>query len=67
VKTPSESVDKIFTDHIVPIYGKMDCHAWRLQYLWNEPCDIILKKYLSLIQALFKKFSGRYTMPGKPK
>ena len=69
VNTPSEAVEKMLIDNFLPPFDNnlYDCHLWRMEHLWNEPCDIILKKHKKLIQALFKKYSGRQTMPGKPK
>ena len=56
-------------DHIIKAFNKMefDCNHWRTTYLWNEECDIVLKKHKSLLKALYAQYSGKHTPPGKPK
>jgi len=64
--SPVQAVE-LFVDQIVKYFEPFDCHIWRSTYLWNEGCDLVLKKYFPAIKLLFAKYSGRYTLPGNPK
>jgi len=48
-------------------FPSLDCHIWRVSRLWNEECDIVLKKYRPLLEILYKKYSGKETLPGNKK
>ena len=65
--TKLDAVRRFMTIYFSKTYNDIDCHNWRTNNLWNEPCDIVLKKYLPLIKLLFKKYSVKYALPGKPK
>lgn len=66
-KSASEAVALMMKDNFVKTFGGLDSHKWRMDKFWNEECDTVLKRYLPIIKELFRKYSGRYTAPGKPK
>ena len=63
----SEKIEKLLMSHIIPNSQNFDPNLWRTKYLWNEECDLTLKKYFPVIKYLFGKYSGMYSKPGKPK
>jgi len=63
----SEAIEKCLNENIVKTFENIDSHKWRLEKYWNEECDTVLKKYLPIIKELFKRYSGKYALPGKPK
>ena len=63
VKAESEAVDKLMNDFIVPTYKYLDCSKWRFDCLYNEACDTILKRYVPILQAIYKQYS--VSPPGK--
>jgi len=65
VKTQSEAVVKLMSDHMLPYFKKFDCHKWRVDNLWNYPCENVFLKYESILSRLYKKYSGKYSMPGR--
>ena len=69
VDSPYQAVSLFLKNHIIKAFDneEYDCHHWRSTYLWNEECDIVLKKHRSLLKALYAKYSGRHTQPGKSK
>ncbi|CAI2363827.1 unnamed protein product [Moneuplotes crassus] len=67
VETPFEAIYNLWTLHLIPIFKKFDCHKWRLENLWNVECDEVLVKYKSILKDIFDRYSGKYTIPSKPK
>ena len=66
VETPSQAIEAMMKKHYNPAFCALDSHKWRAEKLWNEPCDLILKKHRSLLKKLFNKYSGRHALPGNP-
>ena len=64
---PFEAVKKMFDKYIIPNFGSFDCHKWRKDYLWNEKCDHVYKRYLNSIKSLYDKFSGKFATPSAPR
>ncbi len=58
---------RFLDDNFVKTFSHIDSHRWQLDKFWNEDCDIILKRYIPIIKELYKKYSGRYALPGRPK
>ena len=67
VSSQSEAINKMFSEDLFPFFEKFDCHKWRVENLWNFECENVLIKYHSVLQKIFNKYSGKYSMPGRPK
>ena len=67
VHSHSEAVDKMFTEDLFPVFEKFDWHKWRVENLWNYEWENVLIRYQPILQKIYNKFSGKYSMPGKPK
>eukprot|EP00357_Protocruzia_adherens_P018951 CAMPEP_0115001676 /NCGR_PEP_ID=MMETSP0216-20121206/17531_1 /TAXON_ID=223996 /ORGANISM="Protocruzia adherens, Strain Boccale" /LENGTH=225 /DNA_ID=CAMNT_0002367083 /DNA_START=124 /DNA_END=802 /DNA_ORIENTATION=+ len=61
--TPSDAVEKLFRDYLLTFMNQFNCHEFRKEYLWNEECDTVLKNYLPVLQNVYRRYSGRYTLP----
>lgn len=66
-KTVHEAVDKLFTDHLDKFFSEFDSNFFRQNKLWSEECDKIFKRNMANIKAIYKLYSGRYSMPGQPR
>jgi arginyl-tRNA synthetase len=60
-------VVKVFEENVLPYFRKFNSSDFRWQRLWNEPCDIVLKKNLKTLKEIYAKHSGRESVPGEPK
>ncbi|CAI2364389.1 unnamed protein product [Moneuplotes crassus] len=67
VETQSESVVKLMDEKIMPFFNKFDCHKWRVEHLWNLECETVLIKYIGVLQRVYNRYSGMYTLPGRVK
>lgn len=67
VNSASEAVTKCLKENIEKTFGSMNSHQWRLDKFWNEGCDLVLRQYMPIIKEIYKKYSGRFALPGKPK
>ena len=67
VETIPEAVQKIFEEHMKTFFSQFNCHKWRRENLWNEPCDVAFKRHLNTVERIYKANSGRYALPGAPK
>ena len=62
-----ESVEKLFREYLDPFFAKFDSHIWRREKLWCEDTDLVFKNSLKAVQDLYKKYSGKYSLPGAPR
>ena len=62
--TYSEAVDMLLSNHVLPLGQHDDARAFREKHLYFEEVDLVYRQYLPQIDALFDKFSGRFTLPG---
>ncbi|CAI2387670.1 unnamed protein product [Moneuplotes crassus] len=67
IYTHSQAVKKLFEEHFLEHMVKFDCNKWRVEKLWNQQNDEVLKKYYKQIKSVFEIYSGKHTKPGKPK
>eukprot|EP00347_Sterkiella_histriomuscorum_P006983 403350697 len=67
MKSVHEAVVHAFENYFLPFFKQFDCHIFRKEKLWNEDCDIVFKRNMKIVQALYTKYSGKYAMPGQPK
>eukprot|EP00359_Climacostomum_virens_P001679 CAMPEP_0204897674 /NCGR_PEP_ID=MMETSP1397-20131031/869_1 /ASSEMBLY_ACC=CAM_ASM_000891 /TAXON_ID=49980 /ORGANISM="Climacostomum Climacostomum virens, Strain Stock W-24" /LENGTH=860 /DNA_ID=CAMNT_0052065451 /DNA_START=87 /DNA_END=2668 /DNA_ORIENTATION=+ len=68
VDTPTEAVRKLLEEEMMPVLSKYDSNVWR----WKRPyiceeVDLVLKAHKNILDAAYKRYSGRYDKPGKPK
>ena len=63
--TESQAVRKLFEDHLLPNFTKHNAHKWRETYCWCQEVDEAFQDHLDEIKALFQKYSGKYSHPGK--
>ena len=66
--TEAGAVEKFFKDYLVPGREndtKVNAHKWRVDNIWCEPVDNILKAYKDFFKALYDK-CGSIKLPGKP-
>lgn len=64
---PSLAVKKLFEDHFLIHMEKIDCNKWRVEKLWTQENDEVIKKYFKQVKVLFENHSGKHTKPGKIK
>lgn len=66
-KTKFESIFKFFDSDLKEFLSKFRSYEWREnKYFWEE-VEFILKEYSKELEELYKIYSGKYTMPSKPK
>lgn len=65
VETCDEAVVRVMEENVLPYFSKFNSMDFRKNKLWNEPCDIILKKNLKTMKDIYGKYSGRETLPGE--
>lgn len=53
---------------MMPILSKYDSNVWRWQRVYIcEDVDLVLKAHKNILDAVYKRFSGRFDKPGRPK
>ena len=50
---------------MMPFFRQFDFSTFRMQKLYNEGCDIVIKKHMSALQDVYKRYSGRETLGGE--
>lgn len=61
----SEAVIKLFEEQLIPQFKKHNCHQWRKNYCWCQEVDEAFQNHLDEVKALYHKYSGKYSKPGK--
>jgi len=64
-KSEAEALEKTCTEHLLVHRQFTNIHKWRIEKIWNEPVDNILKAYRPLFERLYELYSGCKN-PGKP-
>ena len=67
-KTEAEAVEKLFKEHVVPYRSHIEhvhAHKWRINNLWVEPVDNVLKAYRDFFKDVYARYS-EVKQPGKP-
>lgn len=67
VETYEEAVIKTFKEHILPYFKSFNSDEFRWNRLYNEPCDLTLKRNLKTIKDIYAKHSGKEALPSEPK
>jgi len=63
-ETDTESLQKLLDEHSMKILEKYDSNRWRWDVYICEDIDLTLKAHKAILDALYKKFSGKKTLPG---
>jgi len=63
--TPIEAVSTLFEVQLLPHFKKHNCNKWRKEFCWVQEVDEAFQDHLDEVHALFDKFSGKYSKPGK--
>ena len=61
----ADAFEKLMEDHVTPVISTYNTQKWRNSEYLCEEVDLVLKANKELFLCLFKKYSGRYTLPGK--
>ncbi|CAG9324752.1 unnamed protein product [Blepharisma stoltei] len=61
----ADSVQKIFKDNFLRNMTQMDTNIWRDQKYLCEEVDLVLKAHKPILDAIYKKYSGKKTLPGQ--
>ena len=56
-----------FETHFLPYFKTFQCHDWRKERLWKEEIDIVLSRLLESLDLCYKRYSGKYVLPGSGK
>jgi hypothetical protein len=58
----------LLENEMMPVLSKYDSNVWRWQrvYVCKE-VDLVLKAYKNIVDAVYRRFCGRYDKPGRPK
>ena len=59
--------DIIPENHLKEFSEGFDDRAWKESIYWREEMDVVLVKYLKVLEEVFRMYSGLRTMPGKQK
>jgi len=57
----------MFDEFLQPHFKKFDAHIWRKEKLYDEWVDYSLKIALPGLKEVYKKKTGKFSMPGAPK
>lgn len=44
-----EAVNLAFENYFLKFFKTFDCHRFRKDRLWNEPCDLVFKRFLKVV------------------
>ena len=66
-KTKFEAIQKFFNEDLGNFFWKFRSYEWRENEYYCEEVEYIIKEYMGQLDELFAMYSGRYTMPSKPK
>eukprot|EP00744_Colponema_vietnamica_P013266 GILI01018590.1.p2 GENE.GILI01018590.1~~GILI01018590.1.p2 ORF type:complete len:279 (+),score=105.14 GILI01018590.1:31-837(+) len=62
---PSENVDRLLVNHILPVASNFNLAEFRENSLWFEEIDMVFKKHWQLVCDLYRKYSGKLAKPGQ--
>ena len=66
-ESPSAAVEMAFETNFLPYFETFNCHNWRKERLWREEIDLIFSRFLDKLEALYKRYTGKYATPGSNK
>ncbi|CAG9313733.1 unnamed protein product [Blepharisma stoltei] len=61
----ADSVQKMIDDHLIKNMIPMDTNIWRNEKYLCEEVDLVLKAHKPILDAIYKKYSGKKTLPGQ--
>jgi hypothetical protein len=63
--TIAQAMQKLLTDHLLPVIQEYKTDSWRSQEYFTEEVDLLLKANKEIFMNVFKRYSGKHTLPGK--
>ena len=64
-ETYEDSIIKVFEDHVLPYFRKFNSNDFRWSRLYNEQCDLVIKKNINTLKEIYKRYSGRESLPSE--
>ena len=65
VNSYAQAMKKLIDEHLMPVMKEYKTEIWRNQEYFTEEVDLVLKANKEIFINVFKKFSGKNTLPGK--
>lgn len=65
VTSQKEAVETLFKENVTPYISTYDVQQWRIDRLWNEECDTVIKSYLPVFKGVFKEYSKEKVKPSE--
>lgn len=62
-----DAFNRLLKEHLMPVITKFKTEKWRIEKYFCEEVDLVLKVNKGIFVALFNKYSGKHTLPGKKK
>lgn len=63
-KSVSESLSRMLNEHLLPRLTTFNSDRWRIETYMNEQVDLTLKAHKPILDSIYKRYSGRKTLPG---
>lgn len=63
--TYNQAMQKLLTDHLIPVMSTYRTEMWRNEEYYTEEVDLVLKANKEIFVSIYKKYSGKQTLPGK--
>ncbi|OMJ80561.1 hypothetical protein SteCoe_19157 [Stentor coeruleus] len=60
-----DATRKMFLDYLIPIMKNYDTSIWRNGEYLCEDVDLVFKAYKIILDQVYKKYSGKKTLPGQ--
>lgn len=60
-----EAISTLMEKHFIEKFESLNSSTWRSEKYFTELTDVTLKVHKAIWEALFKKYSGRKTLPGQ--
>lgn len=61
----NQAMQRLLADHLVPIMSTYKTDKWRNEEYYKEEVDLVLKANKDIFLVIYKKYSGKNTLPGK--
>ena len=63
--TYTEAFTRLMNEHLLAAMSRFSSQKWRREKYWIEEVDWVLKAHKPLLLALFSRYSGKNTLPGR--
>eukprot|EP00753_Platysulcus_tardus_P018514 PLAT6892.2.p1 GENE.PLAT6892.2~~PLAT6892.2.p1 ORF type:complete len:639 (-),score=187.45 PLAT6892.2:151-1980(-) len=65
VETPSLALKKLLVENILPHAERYPAQQFRAEKLYVQATDAVFRRYLTALQDVYRRYSGKYTLPGE--